>query len=1798
MHEMAGLLVWIPLLCLALIPPVCGNRIPYFLPDGDMSNFALPEDTPVASVVYTLQGRDPEDSRLTYSISGDSFSVDKETGAVTLVRPLDREKESVLEVIVSITDEKMGGPEPNTVSLRREVKVLDKNDNGPVFLGRPYAVTVPETTLVGATIFTGINVSDADDGANAAIRISCDHLRSPLACDMFSVDGEEISRGNYVGIVGLKQVLDFRDKSSYTLSIKAEDQASYPHERRTSFASLVVQVQDLQNQPPVFLNAPFTATLPEGAPPDTLVLTVRAQDGDTGQPRPLRLSLFGDDGDYFRLGEAIVNSSQLVSVPLLTSGHPIDREDPRILHNGGLYVFQVKAVEMINGELMGEESFANVTIVVSDMDDQKPRFNQRSFNVTVTEDIGKDTPLPGLALFATDDDAGPNSHFSLSLRNDDETDVVHVDSSSIFAVSPVEATGRTPVNIRLINPSVLDFEDPTRRQFRFQIVAWANGQEADVARVTVTLSDANDNSPVFATSTYRFKVDENVAPGTVIAVISATDADSGDFGQITYELKGFGSERFSVDEQLGKVSVGDCGSLSCLDYELQSAYSLTYTARDGGGKASSVSLHIEVNDVNDNPPVFKENEYRRLLREGAESFQPQLIVKASDADGPGQGAGHITYSLVKTANVTLPFGIDSATGEISPTRALFNHDAAPSGRFDLTVRAVDAGHPPLHTDVAVYINVGVEGNQPPMFKSFFYNSTVQEDAPPGTEVTRVSATDQDGPDSSLVYSIVEGAKDNFIIGRHSGIVSVASEASLDPELHGPSYTLMVRVMDRGSPHPQTGSATLQVTISDVNNKPPRFLKESFVRHVSERMAVGEELMIVEANDPDSNADLVYDIVEPYWARDKAGVKLAEGGSYDYKSAFRIEEKSGHVTVSQPLDHNSASVIGFTVRVRDMAADKSVPVQEDRAEVTVYVAASDDASPTFPAPWTPSRPQMRVSVHEEQTVGTILVTLAATDPRTGQSVHRFEEVEGSDLEDWVVVERYSGAVLLNRRLDYESMPVKSFTFQVRAVAEGELSSVATVTIDVEDVNDHTPSFDQEDYHVRVPETAGHSDILLTVHASDPDILHGFGDVRYSLSGEGASLLDVDRVSGVVKVASGSVLNREKQAVVKAKLVATDTPQGGAQQKKGFADLVVEILDVNDNSPTFSQSAYTAVVTENAVLGTVVTKVSATDPDESYNGQVEYSLIGGAELSGYLSVHNATGEVLVQKVLTGKGRSQPYMLTLRAQDLGDIPLSAEVPLRVFVGDVSPNDGVPTFLKPGTDDVAYVPENSPIGTSVFQVIATDPDDPRTSNGKVTYKFLEEGSVPFHIDFSTGLITTSSVLDREMRSNYTLILVAHDMGTPRQQASRILVVVVGDVDDNVPVFTQQERQARYLEMSLIEEVPMGTLVGKVVAVDLDEGENAKIDYAIVAGNENGAFQIRRTDNNEGDIIVMTRIDREQVEEFKLMVACFPLDKDRRNFRQPFETDAQLEVRIRIKDIDDNNPEFSSKESTVGVRLTSPVNTELARVSAKDPDPEAAPLVYELINNTFVRPDGPRQEMASPQSAIAVNPETGSVVTAASLAPFVDGHFRLLLRASDGNNGPSATTLVKVFVLRDHDLLKFVFGKPPGEVRKALPEFRAAVEKALVLPVTLNVYDAQFYSKEDGSLDFSSTSSCFQVVSGDRPFHVQQMESLVMDEQNLDLAKVYDDFGVLSIERCVPSVTQYSMSWIEWWVIGIAGFIAIAGWIASCVVCALHGRYKKHVYRNVPAGPVTLVAPSIVSSSEGPRMYEWQDQPSEMTLR
>lgn len=283
---------------------------------------------------------------------------------------------------------------------------------------------------------------------------------------------------------------------------------------------------------------------------------------------------------------------------------------------------------------------------------------------------------------------------------------------------------------------------------------------------------------------------------------------------------------------------------------------------------------------------------------------------------------------------------------------------------------------------------------------------------------------------------------------------------------------------------------------------------------------------------------------------------------------------------------------------------------------------------------------------------------------------------------------------------------------------------------------------------------------------------------------------------------------------------------------------------------------------------------------------------------------------------------------------------------------------------------------------------------------------------------------------------------------------------------------------MTILEEQPGDTVVGNFTAIDEDINENGAIDYMFIDGNQEDIFMITRTDDNAAVITTMEKLDRELASSYLLTVKCFKLGSNNQflyNSNSYNNHDlSEIQILIKIIDIDDHLPEFKNKQQAIGIRSNVPIDREIYSVKAIDQDPEALPIFYHIQDISF-QPQFYKRENSTAENLtdlFILNNATGEIRTGRSMADFVDGYFEVNIRA---NNSPSvkrfADNKIKIFVIRDKSLLRFVFTKPASEVEGIIDDFANRIQEELTnLGLELYILDTQVLTRPDQSLDFSST--------------------------------------------------------------------------------------------------------------------------------
>lgn len=330
-----------------------------------------------------------------------------------------------------------------------------------------------------------------------------------------------------------------------------------------------------------------------------------------------------------------------------------------------------------------------------------------------------------------------------------------------------------------------------------------------------------------------------------------------------------------------------------------------------------------------------------------------------------------------------------------------------------------------------------------------------------------------------------------------------------------------------------------------------------------------------AIDTDVDAKLIYSIIDPIEAASKTGIQLTSIASYDYRSAFRIESTTGKIFVNHTLNHDLAAEITLPVKVIDENAEYNRKMQTAKTEVTIFIQSFIDTNPVFKNKgWISSNPIIKVNVKEEMPIGSTLFKLVAEDPVMEQKITHFEIVEPDPYNLFTLNEK-TGSIMLEKRLDYETLNETVIPFVVRAISADEnRQSISKVKVTVENVNDNSPQFDQRAYKAVIVENSKYPENVLTVHAKDADAEWtqqdqeiGFKRIRYSLSGSNAVNFQIDENTGLIQIAPNQTIDREKSAEMKFTIIAEDAIGKPTETRRTAAEVTVTVLDENDNAVGF-------------------------------------------------------------------------------------------------------------------------------------------------------------------------------------------------------------------------------------------------------------------------------------------------------------------------------------------------------------------------------------------------------------------------------------------------------------------------------------------------------------------------------------------------------------------------------------------------------------------------------------------------------
>ncbi|XP_078810320.1 protocadherin alpha-7 isoform X22 [Oryzias latipes] len=639
-------------------------------------------------------------------------------------------------------------------------------------------------------------------------------------------------------------------------------------------------------------------------------------------------------------------------------------------------------------------------------------------------------------------------------------------------------------------------------------------------------------------------------------------------------------------------------------------------------------------------------------------------------------------------------------------------------------------------------------------------------------------------------------------------------------------------------------------------------------------------------------------------------------------------------------------------------------------------------------------QIRYSIHEEVQKGTVVGNIAK-DVGVDKITLRERGVRVVDASETSPfrINQDDGLLYVNEKLDREEMcdRSKACVIDVKTVLENPLE-VHYVAVEIVDVNDHTPSFPEEENMLEISESALPGAKFPLKAARDADI-GSFSVQHYKLSQNDYFRLEVKDRGENRKTPSLVLQKPLDRETIKSHVLLLTAFDGGKPPRSGNMTIIVNVSDVNDNPPVFSQDSYVAHLKENAPVGTTVIQVSATDLDEGSNGEIVYSFGNDVDpkVRELFDLNGITGVITVIGIIDFEVNDK-YELDIQASDKGAATLKSHKTVNIIIVDL--NDNPPVIEV--TSFSRALPEDSKPGSTVALISVKDSDS--GINGKVLC-FINK-NLPFTINPSSQnnmySLVTKQVLDREQQTHYEVIIVAKDAGEPSLSSEKSITVVVSDVNDNVPTFLRNP-----VNFYIIENNSPGKTVLSVTAHDSDEGSNALISYSILRDRDtdNLFTSFLNVNSESGEVVALKSFDFESVKTFQFHVVATDSGSP--------PLSSNVTVNVFILDQNDNAPVIlypvSSNGSAEGVEeIPRNVNAGhlVTKVRAYDADiGYNGWLLFSL-------------QQVTDHSLFALDRYTGQIRTLRSFTETDEAEHKLLILVKDNGNvslSATATVIVKL---------------------------------------------------------------------------------------------------------------------------------------------------------------------------------------------
>ncbi|XP_062333206.1 protocadherin gamma-C5-like isoform X20 [Osmerus eperlanus] len=550
---------------------------------------------------------------------------------------------------------------------------------------------------------------------------------------------------------------------------------------------------------------------------------------------------------------------------------------------------------------------------------------------------------------------------------------------------------------------------------------------------------------------------------------------------------------------------------------------------------------------------------------------------------------------------------------------------------------------------------------------------------------------------------------------------------------------------------------VEVEIQDINDNGPVFAKTEHILDIAESTVSGTRFPLKGASDPDVGTNAL------------KSYKLSQNEHFalnvkNSKDGMKVPE----LVLQKQLDREKL----LEHKLFLTATDGGNPVRSGTTEITINVLDNNDNAPQF------EKLLYEVPLREDMEKGTVILKVKAVDiddGENGEVVYSFAEDTSESVLKTFHIHTESGAISVNGVVDYELC--SKYDFDVRASDKGtpKMQGHCTVQVQIQDVNDNSPAIILTSLSTPIREDSPIGSVVALINAKDIDSGNN-GKTSLSLPTDCPFKLKPS-FSDHYALVTDSKLDREKNPQYRIKIMASDA---GSPPLTAVKEIIVDISDVNDFPPVFSQRSYTVNVKENYPPGKILCSVSAMDPDLGDNAKISYSILDSkvqdVSVSSYVYMNSDNGSIYSMHSFDYE-KLKVFQIQVQAKDHGSPSLSSNATVHFFILDH--NDNAPAVIYPsaalGSLSHQKMPRSAKAGHLVTKVTAVDADSGH--NAWISYKLAEATDASlFSVNIYTGEVRTKRAVSEQDDSSQRLLIEIKDDGEPVQSTTVTVAILIED--------------------------------------------------------------------------------------------------------------------------------------------------------------------------------------------------------------------------------------------------------------------------------------------------------------------------------------------------------------------------------------------------------------------------------------